>query len=138
MERKEAVLLVLNKAGKTGLTPARLQKSLFLLTKNFSSVFNFYNFQPYNYGPFDRSVYLDADSLAEEGFVDKIDSYSTRTLYRITSKGKEMASEIVVDPKIELYTTKMISWIQSLSFQQLISSIYKKYPEFKVNSIFRG
>lgn len=47
----------------------QLQKSLFVLGRRRAKDLggDFYNFQPYDYGPFDASVYHDADALPLAG-----------------------------------------------------------------------
>ena len=70
MNRKDYLLLVVAAAGSTPLTPVQLQKSLFLVKENLPEIpVPFYEFEPYDYGPFDVEVYSDADSLASEGLL---------------------------------------------------------------------
>lgn len=33
---------------------------------------------------------------------------------------------------------KAATWVLSLTFQELVAAIYKRYPDMKANSIFRG
>jgi len=68
MEAKDWMLLFIANAGERGLSPVQLQKGLFLLQKARPRAVgeNFYDFQPYNYGPFDRDIYVHADELLQE------------------------------------------------------------------------
>ena len=140
-ERRHWLLVVLYFARRKGLTPAQLQKTTFLLQKAFPKLGNLsYNFQPYNYGPFDVRVYQEAEDLAKLGLV-KIrskDGHSWST-YHISLAGKLQVQTFTPKIKNEVgaYISRLVPWVQSLSFQSLISSIYQKYPEYKVNSIFR-
>lgn len=140
-KRSDWVLIVLFLAGKKGLTPAQLQKTLFLLKKNILDVAKLdYDFQPYNYGPFDVEVYRDAEGLASNGLC-KIyyENGHNWGSYHITSNGMVTAKEKIkeIKPNIKNYLEQVISWVQSISFQKLIGAIYNKYPEYKVNSIFK-
>lgn len=139
--RQDWPLLVLSFAGDKGLTPAQLQKTIFLLQKAFPEARDLtYEFQPYNYGPFDARVYDDVEFLAAHGLaqIRQKDGYNWRT-YHISPSGKSAAKELAknLEESVEVYLRRLVSWVQSLSFQRLIGSIYKKYPEFKVNSIFQ-
>jgi hypothetical protein len=40
-------------------------------------------------------------------------------------------------PPTREYIASVASWVRQLSFQQLVASIYNKYPEMKANSVFR-
>jgi hypothetical protein len=43
-----------------------------------------------------------------------------------------------MQPRAREYVVDVANWIRQLSFQQLVASIYNRYPEMKVNSVFRG
>ena len=70
IEKKEWLLLAIS-FSEGYLSPAQLQKSLFLLKqkKKKSVGKGFYNFIPYNYGPFCKEIYSDAESLVSDGVV---------------------------------------------------------------------
>jgi len=140
--RSDWPLLALHFAGEKGLTPAQLQKTIFLLQKAFpkNEELN-YNFQPYNYGPFDSSVYQDVESLADGGLTElKKRNGCNWNTYHISLLGEESCKKLIkkYNGSIFTYLKDLVHWVQSVSFQELISSIYKKYPEYKKNSIFRG
>ena len=139
MNKENILLAIINEAGERGLTPVKLQKSLFLIDKAFPDLTReFYNFIPYNYGPFDKEVYSDAELLIDSGLVLKEESHGLR-IYKISEDGVSAANKIMEEAPTEFvnYLQKMINWIQPLSFQVLISSVYAKYPDYKVNSIFQ-
>lgn len=140
MNKTDWTHLAINLAGDKGLTPAQLQKVLFLVKENFSDqLTDFYEFKPYNYGPFDKQVYVDAEVLASQGQV-KLEKYPGRSwvIYRANPESSPVTAENTEEKKIEKYLETVVKWSQSLTFEQLISSIYKKYPSYKVNSVFRG
>src|SRR5215218_3201395 len=70
--KKDWTLLAIALAGGQPLSPVQLQKSVFLfgeLLPDEALPEDFYEFVPYNYGPFCPEVYKDAETLAEEGLV---------------------------------------------------------------------
>jgi hypothetical protein len=141
MDRKDWTLLVINAANGKGLSPVQLQKCLFLLGQKLPSQVedSFYHFIAHNYGPFDSSIYLDAKLLADEGLVNINQAFGIRfPIYTITSEGAKVAQELEakMPPYVTEYIKRLVTWSQSLSFEQLIRAIYKNYPEFSVNSVF--
>jgi uncharacterized protein YwgA len=139
--RKDWTLLALHIAGEKGLTPAQLQKVLFLAKQNFSSkLTDFYEFKPYNYGPFDKAISRDVEELAEAGYVKLVKQPNQSwSAYRINGASR-VSEELIqeADADVVKYLTKSVHWAQSISFEKLITSIYNAYPEYKVNSVFRG
>lgn len=141
-ERINWSLLILYMAGENGLTPVQLQKTIFLLQKAFPGLDNLdFNFRPYNYGPFDVGVYQDVEYLLYKGLgeVHKKNGSGVRTYY-ISRRGTAIAKKLndLLDSNTNNYLLELVNWVQSLSFQDLVSSIYKKYPEYKENSIFKS
>ncbi len=68
MKPQDWTLLAISAAKGRGLSPIQLQKSLFLLERRLSKEElgeQFYEFVPYNYGPFDVKIYQDAKYLDE-------------------------------------------------------------------------
>ncbi len=141
MDRKDWTLLALGAAEGKALTPVQLQKTLFLLGHTFPEMEDFYNFVPYNYGPFNASIYEDAKILAQDGLVN-IDTPSGRRwcVYSCTSAGLSHADQIVenIPQEISRFLKKIVDWIFPLSFSQIVSAVYAAYPEMKVNSVFEG
>jgi uncharacterized protein len=142
MERRDWTLLVLDKAGPTGLSPIQLQKTLFLVGKNLGDEVgaDYYEFVPYNYGPFDARVYQDAEYLMVHGFAQMVQMSGRRwSYYTITSLGHGVAYHMIeaeLSERADQYLTKVVAWVQSLSFSQLLTAIYKAYPEYKAKSVF--
>src|SRR5215218_4144725 len=71
MERKDWNLLVIAAALGQPLSPVQLQKCLFILGRELPNEVgsNYYEFIPYDYGPFAVEVYRDAEQLAAQGLV---------------------------------------------------------------------
>ena len=140
MKRKHWTLLVIA-AGDRPLTPVQLQKSLFLLGKNLPKTTGagFYKFEPYDYGPFDVQVYLDAEILVAEGLVEISQSGRGWNEYSATPGGRITAAvfEKKLNPKHASYIKAVVAWTQRLSFQALVRAIYAKYPSYRANSVFQ-
>ncbi len=139
--RQDFLLLALALASDGRLTPVQIQKAMFLLAQEAGQHVgpDFYEFVPYNYGPFNSSIYDDLNLLAGSGLVT-IDQSQGRSwaVYAITGTGLQKADEIAdsVAPAIRDYTKSVVIWIKAQNFAGLLRSIYAKYPSFAVNSVF--
>ena len=138
MDKHSFILAALAPA-KGGLhSPVQVQKLMFLLDEQVSKNVGgpFYNFEPYDYGPFDKMVYEDLEILFMEGLVEII-SGNWRS-YRLTeagqSEGENFLNEIEDAPRKHI--EELSSFVRNLSFTQLVSAIYKQYPHMKENSVF--
>lgn len=141
--RQEWLLMALAYRNGQPMTPAQIQKAMFLMSAEASQLVGprFYDFIAYNYGPFDASVYHDLDAMADNGLVASA-PFPGRSwkLYAITPAGlaeaeraKQQANKQGVS-----YLEKVVDWVSSLSFPQLVRAIYAKYPQYKANSVFTG
>ena len=143
MERKTWTLLAIAAGGDSGLEPVELQKSLFLLGEYCREEVGepFYEFEPWDYGPFDPAVYDDARELEGEGLVS-IGRVPGRRWsdYRITRKGAERAEALKseVPARASKYLSAIVAWAKRLSFAELVTSIYARFPQYKANSIFQA
>lgn len=144
MRPKDWTLLVLAAANGQPVQPVHLQKALFVLGRQFSleqlQVEQFYEFEAYDYGPFCSAVYTDAEELAEEGLVE-IDQPQSRSYrrYSATTAGMTAAARLrrnISDEVLE-YLDRLVQWMLQRSFRQVVSAIYKAFPEMKANSIFQ-
>lgn len=142
LERKHWLLLVVHAAGQKGLTPVRLQKSLFLLGRAFAKDLgsSFYKFVPYNYGPFDVTIYTDAQSLQKDGTIEIRRDARRWPEYYVTPSGAQLADKLrqKVPAKITKYLESVVQWTQSQTFPELVRAIYEAYPKFREHSVFRG
>lgn len=142
MNKLDLLLTALAAGEKCEYTPVQIQKLMFLLDKNISSRIGgpFFDFRPYDYGPFDSSIYDSLNELEVAGYV--ITSLSNRgwKKHQLTDLGIQKANEISnqIDRAILDYIKMVSDFVRSLSFADLVSSIYKAYPEMKVNSVFKG
>lgn len=143
MNRRDALLAVLAAADGNGYGPAQLQKALFLISRNAPEIFDDgrgFNFTPYDYGPFDKNVYHVADALASEGLCSVNRSYNGYRTYSATEDGRNAGKRVLasLEDQQRSYIEEVSRWVRSLSFAQLVKSIYQAYPDTRKNSIFVG
>lgn len=142
MEKKDWILLVLNCSEDKTLSPVQLQKSLFLLGRMFPDAVsnNFYNFVPCHYGPFCLEIYEDADFFKLKDLISiNVDTIRRWKTYSITDKGLNYVAILKkkIKPEVYNYVLEIIKWVKDQSFSQLISAIYKQFPEYKIYSVFK-
>ena len=140
MDKKDFILIGLAPANQEIHTPVQVQKLFFLLEKNLLKLIKepLFDFKPYNYGPFDKCVYESLEELANEELVELIHCNGWQN-YRLTKKGQERADVLFdkLSDKEKKYIKATSEFVRRLSFSELISSIYKEYPEMKENSVFQ-
>lgn len=144
ISKRDWTLLALALAGGESLSPVQLQKSVFLLQELLPSgeiAEEVYEFEPHNYGPFCAEVYDDARALAEEGLVSVAQADGQRySEYTATpgcvSRGKALAGSL--PPDVGDHARRIVEWVRSQSFRSLVSAIYERYPDYRVNSFFKG
>jgi len=137
-ERKNWVLLALAAANGKPLTPVQLQKCLFLLSEKAGMKRGMYKFKPYDYGPFAPDVYQDAEQLERDGLVNISYGHDLRwKTYLITPEGKNLAEKFKIPSNVSQQIDEIVTHVQSLDFSELVKEIYRDYPDFRANSIFR-
>jgi hypothetical protein len=140
---KDWTLLTIAAAKGEPLSPVQLQKSLFLISQNLTAAQRkckqFYEFKPYDYGPFSAAIYSDANILELERLVEISMQVASHRVYIATIAGIARAAELRsgLDEVAVKYLDAVVSWARHNSFETLIKSIYKTYPEMRRNSIFR-
>lgn len=142
MNRQDWNLIVIGAAKGMTLSPVQLQKALFLLGETLPSINkdDFYRFKPYNYGPFSKAIYHDAENLCAMGLVTiQAESGQSWSSYRITEVGKTKADDLLskLDESVQSYIKNLIQWIRNLTFEQLLAHVYSKYSDYAKNSMFR-
>lgn len=142
MTREELLLATL--ASTTGeFTPVQIQKALFLLDKKAASLTGgpFFSFRPYDYGPFDQSIYKDLAVLRDaELVIISGDPTSKQRAYGLTPLGRARGASILaaLPTQTSGYIAQLTDFVRGLGFAQLVSSIYKEFPDMQVKSVFRG
>lgn len=140
MERKKFMLAVLASARGATYSPVQVQKLFFLIDQNISKLVDgpYFNFIPYNYGPFDKDVYEELEELATIGSV-AIHHEKNWNNYKLTESGQKLGDTLLASlPKeAQDYIKKISAFVRSLTFTQLVSAVYKAYPEMRANSVFQ-
>ena len=139
---EQMILAAMALANRSPFTPVQIQKLMFLIDEELAEGLRrkFFNFRPYNYGPFDGNVYSCLDALVDSGHVELVPIPGQRwSSFRTTEEGQAIGGkklsqlEAWVREAIEVYS----DWVRSLSFTQLVSAIYNKYPAMRANSVFQ-
>ena len=138
------LLLVALDAPADGLEPVRVQKALFLLAREGGLPRSErYWFVPYNYGPMSPRIYRDVDALVRRGLLERVPVPGYRWgRVRATSEGRRRAEELRAGlgaaGRRRLESLDRIrALVTSLSFADLLATIYDRHPEFAVRSVFR-
>jgi hypothetical protein len=144
MDRRELLLAVLAAGRGRAFHPAQIQKAIFLIDTNLPHLVHSgprYKFAAYNYGPFDRNVYIEAEGLRDEGMAVIAPSANGRWMtYAASDAGLTRGEQILGRLKLKSrrYLESVAEWVLAQSFGSLVKSIYDAYPEMKKNSIFQG
>lgn len=142
MDRQQTILAALAGIEDGSFTPVQVQKIFFLIDRNLPASIGGqkFNFQPYDYGPFDPDVYRELETLERQGLV-RIDQLigGGKRVYSLTPNGYKVGVEILggLQPQVSQYIRELTSWIVSQSFSTLVGTIYRLYPDMKVNSVFK-
>lgn len=140
MERSDLVLGVMAAGDGASHSPVQVQKLFFLLDRRVGKALGgpFFEFQPYFYGPFDRLVYSELEALALEGHLE-IKAETSRKSYRLTASGQRKGEKVLaqLEPNVVSFIKKLSSAVRQMSFAELVSAVYRAYPEMKENSVFQ-
>ena len=142
MTRQDWLLLVLAAAGGKPLSPLQLQKSLFLVGHDLAKLVGseFYTFRPFDYGPFDATVYRDAEDQAAQGLVTIRSHPVTKREFSLTTTGITRARAL--EPELPADAVRhcryIVQWAQSRTFRELTQAIYEQFPAFAERSVLRG
>jgi len=143
LTRQEWLLLALSRSPVGAMSPVQIQKTLFLFGQEAGGSIGaeFYSFEPYDYGPFDAAIYVDLRQMMNEGHVRG--TWSTGRSwknYTITESGRKAALilERDADARLTEFLERIVVWVTGRSFSELLHSVYAAYPDFAVNSVFRG
>ena len=89
MQRNDYVLAILSANGEqASFSPVQVQKLFFLLDREISQFVGgpYFDFEPYDFGPFDKDVYGVLDRLDLSGLVEKTSGDRYRR-YSLTPEG---------------------------------------------------
>lgn len=120
------------------LDRVRMQKAIFLLERRGPAEWrSFYEFRPYNWGPFSRDLARDLDELLAEGLMES-HLPGQYEAYKTTEAGETVVDPIaaMLDTARQMYVRHVRKFVTSRSFKQLLRDVYAAYPEFAVRSRF--
>ena len=60
--------------------------------------------------------------------------------YTLSPAGQALGQQILgtLPPRASKYIAEVSAFVRKLSFAELVSAVYKAYPEMRVNSVFKG
>jgi uncharacterized protein YwgA len=142
MNRRDLILAALATAGENAtFAPVQVQKIFFLIDREGAHLVEgpHFHFVPYDYGPFDSSVYDELDSMSRQGLVE-IDSWGRYRRYLLADSGIEVGDDVLkkLPVNTQTFLRDTVGWVRALRFDQLVAAIYRDYPDMKVNSIFKS
>jgi uncharacterized protein YwgA len=143
LAREQIALIVLSLADGEPFKPVQIQKALFLASDKIPNAFRSesrYDFQPYDYGPFDWQVYSDVEGLERLGLAEINQEPGARWRTYAASapgvaEGRRLAQQLTAEQRAILQT--IVDLVRRLSFNELVSAIYRAYPDMKARSVFR-
>ncbi len=138
--KKDWLLLALASADDGRMSPVQIQKAMFLMSMEAPQFVGrqFYKFEPYDYGPFDSSIYSDVQSLERDGAVVSENTGRRWRHYMITPTGLRRAKQLNAGVNVDAleFLTVVVAWVKSQTFAALLRAIYEKYPNYAKNSVF--
>jgi uncharacterized protein len=140
-ERRDWLLVALSEAVNGQLSPVQVQKVMFLFKNGAQGHFprdQFYEFVPYHFGPFSPDIYYDLEALEQHGLVQIVRSETgKRRAYLITPEGRSVTEEIKNQERRGYgYMGNITRWVLRKSFPELLRYIYRRWPEYRRNSVF--
>jgi uncharacterized protein len=144
MTKRDWLILLLAYKGDGGsaLDPVRIQKGMFLLSKEgVIPAGEQYEFTPYHYGPYSFELRADADRLVRQDMADSLPvSGYTWGNYRLTDEGIAYAKEVIerIGPEAARKVYEIKRAVTGKNFADLLRDVYARYPEFAQNSVFTG
>ena len=98
MDRKNWTLLAISFSTDSEFSPVPLQKCLFLVGRKHKEEVgeDFYEFS-YDYGPFSKAIYQDAEILGSEGLVFIERPFGGFAKYTITAQGAQRARQLSME-----------------------------------------
>ena len=139
-QSKEAIILAALSASENAVfQPVQIQKFFFLIDQKISDKLGgkLFNFEPYHYGPFDKAVYTELDELAARGLVEITSQGLGRKSFQVTPDGRKIGEAALLQlGDLAQYLSELSKFVRSMSFDQLVRTIYSAYPDMKKNSVF--
>lgn len=114
-------------------------KVLFLIGhRSGQSISDYFQFEPYLYGPYSFEVYQVLDALIQERLIVQSPHLNQpRANYYLTGRGKAAAEQAAQEagPEIVELVESIVDEVSGLGFRDLLRKVYAEAPEFAVNSV---
>jgi len=137
--RRDWILFLLS---ESSLDRIHLMKGLFLVWyKSDRLIEDYFQFEPYLYGPCSLEVYASLNELLQEGFIAQPQHHDIRyEAYSLTPRGLPIATERrkLLSGRLSKVISGVVSEIKSMGFHELLKMVYKEAPEYAVNSMFKN
>ena len=140
LERIDILLRIVVAAQGDAVSPVQLQKVAFLVGQECHDDVpsDYYQFVPFDYGPFCKDIYRDVEELERRGhIVVDASAPAARKEYRATFRSSSIDLSHV-PASVGEYISRAVEWAKPLSFRELVSAIYEAYPAYRANSVFNG
>lgn len=130
--RQKVVLSLLTQASEP-LSRIAFVKLVFLLRQEtgLQTILRFYDFVPYEFGPFSFTLYRDLESLRQNGYVTVEETRITlceRTLDQTRTKIAELSESI------QAAVDEVVGQYARMNQNALINHVYRRYPWFAIHS----
>lgn len=136
LEKKDWILLALSVAP---LDRLRLMKALFLTWQDVGrSIPDYFEFQPYMYGPVSFELYSCLEDLQAAGMIVQPPSPFPRSArYYLTDTGQDVAREAQQEAPSSQFDAlqRNVSFAARAGFAELLARTYEAAPDFAVNSV---
>jgi len=119
-QRQKELLYIIGKIGNTGRTQIQKLEFLSCITSNVPS----YDFIPYNFGPYSKTLQNDLDYLVKQGLLTIINDQ-----YQMPDK-----RSLIVNVKRQKEIDAMLYQFNDWTATDLMRFVYKEYPFFALNS----
>ena len=144
LTKTQAILLLFFLGSDRELDPIRIMKGLFLFNMkahpHWLTPEARYSFEPYSYGPYSPRLTSDLRDLSLKGYLTESQAPGQSWhYYKLTEKGRRAASEYEkqISPSALTYLHELRDYVSRLSFSALLKAVYKMYPDYAVNSVFK-
>lgn len=135
-KRKKAILGFLYANSMEPMDKIHLMKEVFWLSGSSAAYKELIeNYGAYDYGPDDQELEADVDELIAFGYVEQIPDKEKK--YKLTKEGNDIIQKLFSDDELIDYET-IKQTMNKLNFEELLYLVYKKFPEFAVNSVAKG
>ena len=144
LTKTQAALLLFFQDSERKVDPIRIMKGLFIFSMEAPEAWfpkdERYSFIAYSYGPYSRQVDVDLDRLTLKGYLQTSRAPGkTWSYYTLSESGKSAAKELQtsIDPKAVNYLHQVREFVLGLTFRRLLDTVYARYPDYAVNSVFK-